>query len=44
MATAFVPVDVDLDGLVFADARTGRPVVLGAEPRPGVLTVIRHRY
>ncbi len=36
--------DVDLSGIVLPDARTGRPVDLGATEPPTVVSLIRHRY
>ncbi len=41
-----IPTDenVDLDGVVLPDARTGEPFDLGAGHGLVVLAVIRHRY
>lgn len=36
--------DVDLEGVVLADARTGEPFDLGTDHGLLVLAVIRHRY
>jgi len=36
--------NVDLDGVVLPDARTGAPFDLGADHGLVVLAVIRHRY